>query len=174
MRIERGPDFENDKIRAWKFGAEDREAEEIGRDPTRLSLDVEREEFFESRAYRFQPGPEALRLLVDQIASFRPGRRGELDGDEVVQTAAEVMEETSFKFLAKRRKEDGFVSFLLVVVTGGTRSLLARQEWCEETDYRQAVQEFETGFLPQGLLAPPLVVTVEEWRRYYQEGHFRR
>ena len=62
MRIERGPDFENDKIRTWKFGPEDQQVEEIGRDQTMQSLDVELEEIFESRTYRFRRAPEALGL----------------------------------------------------------------------------------------------------------------
>ena len=69
MRIERGPDFENDKMRAWKFRPEDQEVEEIGRDPTTLSLDVEHEEIFESRTYRFRQAPEALGYVIGLVTS---------------------------------------------------------------------------------------------------------
>lgn len=41
------------------------------------------------------------------------------------------MEGVTFKFLAKRRKEEGLISSLLVA------------------EYRQKVQEFEAGFLPK-------------------------
>lgn len=95
-----------------------------------------------------------------------------LSPEEVVQAATELMEGITFKFLAKRRKEDGLVSSLLVAVRSGDRCLLSRQEWVEVAEYRQKVQEFEASFLPEGVLAPPLVVTLEEWRRYSQEGPF--
>lgn len=78
----------------------------------------------------------------------------------------------TFKFLAKREREDGLVSALLVAVRGGDCCLLSRQEWVEVADYRQKVQAFEAGFLPEGVLAPPLVVTQEERRRYSQQGPF--
>ena len=89
-----------------------------------------------------------------------------------MQAATELMEDATFKFLAKRRKEDGLISSLLVAVRSGDRCLLSRQEWVEVAEYRQKVQDFETGFLPEGVLAPPLVVTLEEWRRYSEEGPF--
>ena len=170
MRIERGPDFENDKIRTWKFGPEDQEVEEVGRDPTMLSLDVEREEIFESRTYRFRPGLEALAYLTDLVASQQHALQ--LSPEEVMQGVGEMMEGITLKFLAKRRKEDGLVSSLLVAVRSGDRCLLSRQEWVEVADYRQKVQDFEAGFLPEGVLAPPLVVTLEEWRRYAHESPF--
>ncbi len=170
MRIERGPDFENDKIRTWKFGPEDQEGEEIGRDPTMLSLDVEREEIFESRTYRFRRGLEALGYVMGLVTS----RQYELgfSPEEVMQAAAELMEGITFKFLAKRRREDGLVSSRLVAVRGGDRCLLSRQEWVEVAEYRQKVQAFEASFLPEGVLAPLLVVTLEEWQRHSQEGPF--
>lgn len=170
MRIERGPDFENDKIRTWKFGPEDQEAEEIGRDPTMLSLDVAREEIFESRTYRFRRGPEALGYLIDLVTS-RQYVLG-LSPEEVMQAATELMEGITFKFLAKRREEDGLISSLLVAVRSGDRCLLSRQEWVEVAEYRQKVQEFEAGFLPEGVLAPPRVVTLGEWRRYSEKRPF--
>ena len=170
MRIERGLDFENDKIRTWKFRPEDQEGEEIGRDPTMLSLDVEHEEIFESRTYRFQRGLEALGYMMGLVTS-RQYKLG-LSPEEVMQAATELMEGITFKFLAKRRREEGLVSSLLVAVRSGDRCLLSRQEWVEVAEYRQKVQAFEASFLPEGVLAPPLVVTLEEWRRYSQEGPF--
>jgi hypothetical protein len=170
--VERKPDFEDESIRAWAVSPEDRKAEEFETDPTMLSLDLEKEEVLESRTYRFRPNGETLRFLVGQIASLQPGQGAELDRERAIHTAAQVMAETTFKFLAKRRKGDGFVSSLLVAVSRGTRSLLARQKWCEEAEYRRAVEEFETRFVPEGILSSPLVVTLEEWRRYTQEGPF--
>ena len=60
----------------------------------------------------------------------------------------------------------------LDAVGGGERCLLLQQEQVQEDEYRQAVQAFETTYLPVGILDPPLVVTLEEWRRYSDEGPF--
>ena len=72
--------------------------------------------------------------------------------------------------LAKRRKEDGRIHYLLVAVAPDSRRLLARQGGVEETQYRQTVRSFERGFFPEGVLAPPQIVTLEEWRRYFEKG----
>ena len=76
------------------------------------------------------------------------------------------------KFLAKRDKADGSITATLIVVGGGERSLLFQQEQLGEAEFRQAVHAFETGYLPPGVLSPPLVVPLEEWRRYSEEGPF--
>lgn len=168
--IERKPNFEDDKIRAWAAGPKDRELEKSQEDPTVMSLDVEREEIFESRTYRFRSGPETLFYLMELVTSrhFELG----LSPEEVMQAAAELMEDTTFKFLAKRSKEDGLICSLLVAVGSNDRSLLLRQERVGEDGYRQAVQEFEASFLSEGILTEPLVTTLEEWQRYSQEGSF--
>lgn len=168
--MEREPDFEDDKIRAWTASPEDQRLEEIGRDPTMLSLDMEKEEVFESRTYRFRPGPEALAYFVDLVSSQK--HQLELSSGEILQAARELMAGITLKFLAKRRKEDGLIDSLLIAVKGNDRCLLSRQEWVEESEYLQKVQDFETGFLPGGVLSPPLVVAPEEWQRYSQEGPF--
>lgn len=135
-----------------------------------LSLDVDKEGIFKSRTYRFRPGPEAFHYLLDLVAS-RQYRLG-LSPGEVMQAATELMEGMTFKFLAKHRKEDGLITSLLVAAAPNSRSLLSRQDWVEEAEYREPVQRFDAGFLPDGVLAPPLVVTVEEWRGYSQESPF--
>ena len=168
--MEREPDFEDAKIRLWKAKPEHEEGREFKGDPTLLTLDMEKEEIFESRAYRFRPGPEALAYFVDLVSSQK--HRLGLSSGEVLQAARELMADITFKFLAKRRKEDSLISSLLVAVRSDDRCLLSRQEWVEESEYLQKVQEFEAGFLPEGVLAPPLVVTLAEWRRYSQEGPF--
>ena len=168
--MEREPDFEDDKIRAWTASPEDQRLEEIGRDPTMLSLDMEKEEIFESRTYRFRPGPEALAYFVDLVSSRK--HQLELSSGEILQAARELMAGITLKFLAKRRKEDGLIDSLLVAVRSDDRCLLSRQEWVEQDQYRQKVQAFEEDFLPEGILSPPLVVTLQQWRRYSQEGPF--
>jgi len=168
--FEREPDFEDEKIRLWKAKAEDQEGREFGGDPTMLSLDVEKEEIFESRTYRFRPGPEAFGYLLDLVTSRQPEL--ELSPQQVIRGVRELMAVTTFKVLAKRRKEDGLITSLLVAAAPNSRSLLSRQDWVEEAEYREAVQRFEEGFLPEGVLAPPLVVPLEEWRGYSQESPF--
>ena len=168
--IEREPDFEDQKIRAWTFGEDHREDQQFEGDPTMLSLNMEKEEIFESRAYRFQTSPEASLYLLNLVTSRQ--HHLALSLEESVQAATELMEGITFKFLAKRTKEDGLITSLLVAVRGDDRCLLSRQEWVKEAEYRQAVQEFEAGFLPKGVLGPPMVVTPEEWHRYAQEGPF--
>lgn len=168
--VEREPDFEDERIRAWTAGPEGRGAEEFKEDPTVLSLDAEHEEIFESRTYRFQAGPETLLYLIRLVTSRQPDLG--LSREEIMRDARRLMQDTAFKFLAKRRKQDGLITSLLVAVTTGDRSLLLRQEWVEEDDYRQAVQEFEESSLSKGILTEPLVTTLEEWRRYSQQGPF--
>ena len=168
--IEREPNFEDEKIRTWMARPEDRGAETIEGDPTVLSLDVEREEIYESRTYRFRRGPKALFYLIDKLVSQYPEGEADLDLNEVIEAAAELMEETTFKILAKRRKEGGSISSVLVAVTPDRRSRLDRHEWREEQEYRQGVDEFEAHLLSKGVLTPPLVVTLDEWRRYLEQS----
>lgn len=137
--IEREPDFEDDKIRAWTFGEQPPEAEKFEGNPTTLSLDMEKEEIFESRTYRFRPGPEALAYFVDLVSSQK--HQMELSPEEILQAARELMADITLKFLAKRRKENGLISSLLVAVRGNDRCLLSRQEWVEESEYLQKVQD---------------------------------
>ena len=170
VMIERDPDFEDEKIRIWSAREEDQRVRKFEGDPTMLSLDIENEEIFESRTYRFRQGPGVLLYLIDLLVSRCHQGKLELDPEKAPETAAELMEETTFKFLAKRRKEDGSIRSLLVAITADRRTLLAGQEWVGETEYRQAVEEFEANFLPKGILNPPLVVALEEWRHYSRQG----
>jgi hypothetical protein len=167
---ERKPDFEDEKIRVWAPGPQDQERGEFKEDPTMMCLDVEHEEVFESRTYRFHASPEALQYLIGHIISQQPELR--FYPEAVLQVTTKLLEDTTFKFLAKRRKEDGLITSLLIVVSDDDRCLLSRQERVEESEYRQAGHEFETCFLPPGVLTAPLIVTLEEWRRYSQEGPF--
>ena len=166
--LEREPDYEDPRIRAWTRRTDAQGAEEYGRDPTILSLDMEKEEIYESRTYRLRPSLETLAYLTDLVA----GRQREvmLTPREISAAVAELMGGIEFKFLAKRRKEDGLISSKLVAVRGGDRSLLQNHDWVGEGFYRDAVRAFEEGFLPQGVLGQPLVVSLEEWRRYNEEG----
>ena len=168
--IEREPVFEDEKIRTWMAKPEDRGAEVLRGDTTILSLDVESEEIYESRTYCFRRGPKALFYIIEHLVSRYPEGEADLDLNGVVRAAAELMEETTFKILAKRRKEGGSISSVLVAVTPDRRSRLDRHEWREENEYRQGVDEFEAHLLSKGVLTPPLVVTLEEWRRYLAQS----
>lgn len=170
--IEREPNFEDEKIRVWAITPEDQKVEDFEGDPTMLSLDAEREEIFESRTYRFRPSPEALHYLMDLIVSQQCHGELSLAVEEVPRAAAELMEDVSFKCLAKRRKEDGLITCSLIATTPDSRSLLSWHECIEEAQYRLMVQEFESVFLPEGVLTQPLVVALEEWRRYSQGESF--
>ena len=86
--IERRPDYEDEKMRAWTFGAADRRYEEFEGDPTVMRLEVEREEIFESRTYRFQPRPEVLLYLFD-VATDLLSEQGVSD-DEIIPFAVEL------------------------------------------------------------------------------------
>ena len=88
--------------------------------------------------------------------------------------AAEIVEDARIKFLAKRRKEDGRNTHLLVAITGGARRLLNRQKWVEEDDYRRTVECFEQFPLSQSILSQPAVVTLEDWRWHAKGGPLSR
>lgn len=166
--LEREPDYEDPRIRAWTQSADDRDAEEYGRDPTIISLDMEKEEVYESRTYCLRLGLETLAYLTDLVA----GRQSEMrmTPREVRDAVVELMGGITFKFLSKRRKEDGLISSKLVVVRGGDRALLLNHDWVGEEFYREGVRRFEEEFLPQGVLGQPLVVTLEQWRRFTKEA----
>ena len=82
------------------------------------------------------------------------------------------MDDTTFKVVAKRDKQNGLISSMLVAVGGVGRSLIFRQEQVDETEYRRAVCEFETGYLPKGVLSAPQVISLAEWRHRAQDESF--
>lgn len=168
--VERRPDYEDERVRAWTFEPGEREPVRPEEDPTVMHLDVEREEVFESRTYRLQPSPETLQYLVELAASTLSDLA--VSREQVVRFAAGLFHDTTFKFLSKRNKQDGLIDSLLVAAGGGDRCLLLRQDRVQEEEYRQAVLEFETDYLPEGVLAPPLVIALEDWQRYSRAGPF--
>jgi hypothetical protein len=171
---EREPNFEDEKIRAWLRKPKHENWEGLDKDPTVMTIDEETEEIFESRTYRLRPTPEAFSLVLD-ILRARMGEQLELMPPEMLaQYANSMVEDTMIKFLAKRRKEDGRIAHLLVAMTGGSRRLLDGQEWVEEEDYRQTVECFEQLPLSRAMLSPPVVVTLDDWRRYAEGGPLSR
>ena len=82
--------------------------------------------------------------------------------EQLVDFAMSLIEDTTYKLLAKRDKKDGSITATLIVVCGGERSLLLQQKQVDEAEYRRAVQQFETGYLPPGVLSSSLLVPLEE------------
>lgn len=178
---EREPDFENEKIRAWLIGPslegpaeKEQDLEGLEKDPTVITIDEETEEIFESRAYHFRPGPETFAFLLGSLAKTMGEEIVEIPPEELVDHVMNMIEGTGIKFLAKRRKKDGRITFILIGISRKSRSLLDRQELVEEAGYRKAVQEFEELPLARAILSPPAVVTLEEWRHYGEEGPLSR
>ena len=167
--IERQPDYEDERIRVWKATPDGPSIEQSAEDPTVMRIDVEREEVFESRTYRFRPIPQAFLFVLDEAAAQLSAAGISPEG-KLVPFANELLHDTTFKFLAKRNKGDGLIDTMLVAIGGGDRSLLYRQERVTEEEYREAVHDFETGFLPEGVLADPLVTAREEWQNYAETG----
>jgi hypothetical protein len=71
---ERKPDFEDEKMRAWMRKPKEEDWEELGEDPTVMTIEEETEEIFESRTYRLLPTPEAYLLALD-VLHARMGQR---------------------------------------------------------------------------------------------------
>jgi hypothetical protein len=161
-------------MRAWLRRPREENWEGLGEDPTVLTIDEESEEIFESRTYELRPTPETLSLALD-ILHTRIGRRmDQMPPEMLAHQVSSMVEDTMVKFLAKRRKEDGRITHLLVAITGGSRRLLDRRDWVEEEDYRQTVECFEQLPLSRATLSPPAVVTFEQWRRYADGGPLSR
>jgi len=160
---EQVPDYEDEKIRTWLRKPEDRSWDDTDRDPTMMCIDDETEELFESRTYRLRPSRDTFALVLGILMQMVSD---EVPPQVLVSCAEDMIDTTTVKFLAKRRKEDGRVSHLLVGIGGGLRHLLDRQEWAEEDDYHRMVHRFEQSAPWRDILSPPLVVTREEWGRY--------
>jgi len=178
---EHEPNFENEKIRAWLIrpSLEDPEGKEpdfegLEKDPTVMTIDEEAEEIFESRAYHFRPSPETFSFLLGSLAKTMGEDLAQIPPGELVDHVMGMIEGTGIKFLAKRRKEDGRITFILAGRSRHSRSLLDRQELVEEANYRKAVQEFEELPLARAILSPPAVVILVECCRYAEEGPLSR
>lgn len=146
------PEFEDDKIRRWQeplAGSEQRR-----KDPAVIEIDIETEEPFESRTYGLGRGAR------DQLADT--AARSGIPFEAVMEFGKEM----SFKFIAKRRHSDGLITYILVFAGTGERHLLAREEWVAEEVFRRAVTEFEAVVLSHDIVNQPLIVGLEEWRRY--------
>jgi hypothetical protein len=134
----------------------------------------ETEEIFESRTYRLRPTPEAFSLGLDLLRVRMGDRLEQMPPEMLADYAVGMLEDTVGKFLAKRRKEDGRITHLLVAITGGSGRLLEGREWVEEEDYRRTVECVEQLPLSRAIPSPPTVVPLDEWRRYAEGGPLSR
>lgn len=161
---EREPDFEDEKIRLWR-AAKDQPLDAGERDPTTLDINAETEEIYESRTYGMRFSPEIFGLFLQSLGE----RVGDLDDSllpELLQRLEISLAEASIKILAKRCKQDGRITYLIVGLSPEKRTLLTREELVRESVYRKRVSNFEHDMLRSGIVPEPMVVTLKEWRRY--------
>ena len=167
---EREPDFEDDKVRIQRVQPQAPEWQDMDKDPTVIAINEETEEIFESRVYKLKTDPKTFTLVLDVLCQ-RTDRHGVGLG-QAVDSAADIVDETSIKFLAKRRKEDGRITYLLVGISPESRWVLDRRDLVSEAEYCTTVETFEGLPLFKAILSPPLVVALDEWRRYVERGAF--
>ena len=163
------PDFKDGKIRTWLRRPEDAQWEGLEEDPSLITIDEETEEIYESRTYRLKPDFQTFGLLLRLLLGRSGEEDLELPPEGLAHWVTDIIEDTSIKFLSKRRKQDGRITYVLTGITRDSRWLLDRAELVDESQYRKAVREFECLPLFKTVLSSPLVVTIEEWRRYGEE-----
>lgn len=161
---ERGPDFEDEKIRIWKEPA-DAPGGPRETDETVMGVNFETEEIYESRVYPLVPHPATLVLLAERVAS---GGRLLTQEDAALLLIGSLAADSSLKVLAKRARSDGRITCQVTVVTGYGRVLIERHDLPHAGAYRSKVAELEELLRP-GLLADPTIITAEEWQRYKEE-----
>jgi hypothetical protein len=151
----REPDFEDDRLRYWRrpIGPE----RPFDADPTVLSVDLATEQIFESRIYAVRP-----EALIGLFAST-------LEPDEPVDISMLILaasEEAAFRMLAKQRRSDGLLTYVVVGQFGPSRRLLARED-LEEESYRDFVKRFERD--SDQLVESPTVIDRTQWDAYEAE-----
>jgi hypothetical protein len=156
----REPEFEDERLRFWR--AQRGDAGEFEANPAVLDVDFATEEIFESRVY--QVDPVALFALTAEALASNP----QIPAWEFAMALDEAIQDASLRILAKRHKDDGKLTFLLTGSFAGRRSLLERHDRVDEAAFREFVSAFEADTVAPGFLAPPTVVTLEEWRTYRQ------
>lgn len=155
---QRRPDYEDEKIRFWKERLEGRVPE---RDPTVLDIDLTREEIFESRVYSVNP-ETYVSVVIDVLADH-----ANIPPELVLQRLIEGLDDSSFRFLAKREREgEQLLSWIQISLFGGRRELIERVDARPEDAFRESVGRFEADALAGGVVFPPTVVTLDEWRQH--------
>lgn len=148
------PTFENDKVRMW---ANPSDADQHIGDPTMIQVDMDHEEIYESRTYEMARTTQAIEFLKTVAQS------NDVPEQVLMPVVTRLMADTGFKVLAKRHLCTGLISALFLGTAGGTRTVLRELKDVSEDEYRDEVERFERRF-PAGVLADPLVCTLEEWR----------
>jgi hypothetical protein len=159
---EREPDFEDDRIRAWLRKPEKQDREGVDGDPTVMAVDGRTEEIFESRTYRLRLTPQSVALVLDILRSRLGERLDAIPPKVLAQRVFHMVEDSAIKVLAKQRKEDGLISYLLVGMCGGTRWLLDRGEELRARGYHEAVCCLERLRLYEAILSPAIAVTTDD------------
>ncbi len=155
----RPPDFEDEKIRAWRATPEEQPGLSE-RDPTTLSIDMATEEIFESRVYAVN-ADAYLRVFAD-VLNEHPDVPAEL----LLARLAQGLDNSTFRFLAKRTRGKDELTWIQITDFGGQRGLIERGERQPEASFRESVAAFEGDALAGEVVYEPAVVTVEEWSRY--------
>ncbi|GEM_PF-3260944 len=165
LSMEREPDFEDNKIRMWRGDLPGVNPEG---DPTILRVNVEHEEPFESRTYGVRRTADNVEELVQMVMSTGQ-EHGYLPPPVLEGLAQEFVRSALLKFLAKRNKSTGEISFLMVGMVFGRRSLARPLRTLSLEGYRTKVEDFEEEWVSQGPLEAGPVVNAEDWRHYQED-----
>jgi hypothetical protein len=158
----RDPDYEDEKLRFWSERKEE-PLRSVEDDPTVLSVDLAREEIFESRVYNLRR--EAVAAIAADLIADRP----DIPPEGILVTYMETANDSSFRIFAKREKAEQLLTWVFIGVFGNRRALFDRHEREPESVYREFVAGFEGDALTDGVVEPPTVITIDEWRGYEQQ-----
>ena len=157
---EREPDFEDDKVRVWRFDPPGERPED---DPTVLRINSEHEVPYESRVYGVRRGTENLAALMVIMARHAPGA---LPLPIAAILSEHFIREGLVKLLSKRQESSGDISLLVIGSALGRRFLLRPLRTFTATGYEAKVARFEAEWVDQGVLVRGPVVGPTEWDAY--------
>lgn len=157
--------YEDDWIRIWESPSSgewlsEKEAKKLGV----LQVRLEKEEFYETRTYKLKDSLDAFdkfRKLMDE---------GHLPllplGATLTEGILSIVENVWFKIVAKRRKVDGLISYLVRHHHPTQVSVGESGELVTESEYREAVKRFEETSPLAEVLDIPAVIGLQQWRQY--------
>ena len=164
--MERIPDFEDDKVRMWRQPLPGSNPQE---DPTVLRVQVELgEEPFESRTYLVRPTADIVEELAQMVVNASQ-ENGYAPRPLLEGLAQEFVRSALLKFLAKRNTSPGEISFLIVGMVFGRRSLVRPLRTLSLEGYRTKVEDYEKEWVTGGPLELGTIVTAEDWIKYQHE-----
>lgn len=159
----REPDFEDEKLRFWAARKDEANFPTPEDDPTVLGVDLATEEVFESRVYDIRR--DVMAAIAAELIADSP----EVPPEEILVTYMHAANDSSFRIFAKREKAEQLLTWVFVGVFAGRRELIERRDRQPELKYREFVTAFETDAVEGGVVGPPTVVTLEEWRAHEQQ-----